>query len=51
MIACNHSDVEEKGEGKSSGSHKIGKLFSVGVMVVVFELKFFSCGRNIILIY
>lgn len=45
VIACNHSDVEEKGEGKSSGSHKIDNRKEKSLMILAQNfVKLFHCS-------
>ncbi|XP_055806112.1 E2F transcription factor-like E2FF isoform X5 [Solanum dulcamara] len=45
VIACNHSDVKEKGEGKTSGSHKIDNRKEKSLMILAQNfVKLFHCS-------
>ncbi|KAG5624330.1 hypothetical protein H5410_009548, partial [Solanum commersonii] len=45
VIACNHSDVKEKGEGKTSGSRKIDNRKEKSLMILAQNfVKLFHCS-------
>ncbi|XP_075090775.1 E2F transcription factor-like E2FF isoform X4 [Nicotiana tabacum] len=45
VIACSHSDLKEKGQGKTSGSHKIDNRKEKSLMILAQNfLKLFHCS-------